>query len=63
MKIDKYHVHEVLDRTHMVNLHLVEALENHPVLSEYPQIREKYEKIVDDLVDLYNLTTKIEVTE
>lgn len=51
-KIDRFHVHEVLDRAALLQLMLFEFLEEHPAL-ELEELRLYYEKAEEALSMLY----------
>jgi len=50
--LDAYR-HEVLDRTHTVQIMLDQLLEGHPFITSFPGLMDKVVRIQDDLASLY----------
>lgn len=50
--IDKWHHHEILDRTMMISDMFDQYIGHHP-LAEHPELREAVNRISEDLADLY----------
>lgn len=53
MKLDKYHYHEALDRTHVFQSSFYEHITTHPVIVENERLKTKAEYIQDALMELY----------
>lgn len=54
-KIDEFHKHEVLDRTHVVINTVVEHIQSHPMVLQYADVGEKVDEAIEILLDLYQL--------
>jgi hypothetical protein len=50
---DDFHKYEVVDRTHMVFMHLCEALDDHPMVKCDAELLKKYEAARDAVFELY----------
>jgi len=61
-QLDKFHYHEALDRSYMVQCHLDNALENHPIL-QIKEVKEQYEKASNELVELYLILGRLTFKE
>lgn len=53
LKLDEFHYHAALDRTHMLLVMLEESLEQHPVLEKHPALKDLYFEIDEKLGRLY----------
>lgn len=54
-KIDKFHYHEILDRTYIIEFMLDEHLLNHPVVQKHSILKKKLKKISSKLADVYQI--------
>jgi hypothetical protein len=54
-KIDSYHHHEVMDRSYLAAEFFAQHLQEHPAVEADPQLKAAAEKVLDALVDFYQL--------
>jgi hypothetical protein len=57
--IDNYSYHEALDRTHILLSNLENTLGTHPVILADSNVKELYEKTVENLAELYQVLGRI----
>lgn len=55
MKLDKYHYHEAIDRTHVFQASFEDHLATHPAIVGNEELKQKAEEIQKALGDLYQL--------
>jgi hypothetical protein len=60
VKLDKYHYHEALDRTFMIENIATEYLAEHLVIQKHPELRKKVETAIDLLIDVYQEIGRLE---
>jgi len=58
--LDKFHYHEALDRTHMINCIINEHLTNHPVIQNHKKLLILTEKVEEILSDIYQSIGSLE---
>lgn len=54
-KLDSYHYHEAIDRTHIATNFLEENLAEHPVYHKHGELKTKIDEIISGLAELYQL--------
>jgi len=54
-KLDSYHYHEAIDRTHIATNFLDENLAQHPVYHKHIELKTKIDEIISGLAMLYQL--------
>ena len=55
IKLDKFHAHEALDRTHCVLAMIDTILLDHPWIKTYPEVNEKIEEASEVLAEAYQM--------
>jgi hypothetical protein len=53
LKLDEFHYHEALDRTHVVTMIIEDNLVNHPVFEKHKKLQKKIKKAQSILCDVY----------
>lgn len=53
-KLDQFHYHEMMDRSHFIQFMMEEMLRDHPVAHEYPDIRDKLNEAGEALGEVYS---------
>ena len=54
IKLDKYHYHELLDRTYLLAKSIDDNLSSHPVSKKHKEIKKKLDKASKLLYEVYN---------
>lgn len=54
-KLDSYHYHEAIDRTHLAVNFIDEHLSQHPVYQKHIELNSKLDGIISGLAELYQL--------
>jgi len=53
IKLDEFHYHEALDRTHVVTMIIEDNLVSHPVFGKHKKLRKKIQAAQSLLCDVY----------
>jgi len=59
-KLDSFHYHESLDRTHLILSSIEDHLLDHPVFENHKKLRKKVQDASDLLMDVYQTLGTIE---
>jgi len=60
---DHFHIHEVLDRLHVITCNLDDYILAHPSIESRPKLYKKIEKITMDLAKIYQEVGNITIKE
>ena len=60
-KLDEYHYHEALDRTHMLLSIIDEHLREHPVVKKHKQLKIRVEVAEEILVEVYQRIGELDI--
>ena len=61
-KLDSYHYHEAIDRTHLAVNFIYEHLAQHPVYHKHIELKTKIDEIISGLAMLYQLIGALDDT-
>lgn len=53
MKLDEFHLHEALDRTHVLLSAFADHVAEHPFIRQDRELRRMANRLVDQMSDLY----------
>lgn len=62
-KIDKFHIHEVLDRTHIIMENISSNILEHKVVIQDKKLKKQFEKSLQELYKAYDLISKKHLDE
>jgi cell fate (sporulation/competence/biofilm development) regulator YmcA (YheA/YmcA/DUF963 family) len=53
IKLDPFHYHEAIDRTHMIGCIIEDNLLNHPVIQKHKKVKKKVNKVLKLFGEIY----------